>query len=326
MADAEGQRVLKLGIGVPLTDGHIDRLRARFPDIEVVRLSESSGDGELADVDVLVGWTLTEEQLATATRLSWLQWSGAGVETLPLSALQSRGVIVTNFSGVHAVNMGEHTLAMMLAFARQLPALVRDQTAHRWQVSIDRSRVFELQGQTLLLVGLGDIALAVAERATAFGLTVVGVRLRLGQPKPASVSEVVGIDRLDGVLGRADHVVNSLPLTAQTRGLFDAARLARMKQGAFLYNLGRGGTVDTAALAASLASGHLGGAGLDVTDPEPLPPESPLWDMANVLITAHTAGGTPRYWDRGLALLEANLDRFVSGEPLINVVDLGAGY
>jgi len=327
MTDTQDRRVLKkLVVGVPLTDEHIDRLRALFPEIEVVRFSETSGGNELADADALVAWTLTEELLAAAARLRWVQWSGAGVDTLPLSSLRAREIIVTNFSGVHAINMGEHALAMMLVFARQMPTLIRDQAIRRWQDSFDRSRIFELHGQTLLLVGLGDIALAVAERAAAFGLTIIGVRLRLDQPRPAKVDEVVGLDRLDEVLGRADHVLNSLPLTPQSRGLFDDARLARMRPGAFFYNIGRGGTVDTSALVASLESGHLGGAGLDVTDPEPLPLESPLWTMANVLITAHTAGGTPRYWDRGVELLETNIGRFIAREPLVNVVDLAAGY
>jgi len=131
---------------------------------------------------------------------------------------------------------------------------------------------------------------------------------------------------LDEALGQADHVAISLPLTESTRGLFDAGRFAAVKPGAYLYNVGRGATVETAALVAALESGRLAGAGLDVTDPEPLPADSPLWEMPNVLITAHTSGSTPRYWDRGVALLEENIRRYLAGEDLLNVVDVGEGY
>ena len=137
---------------------------------------------------------------------------------------------------------------------------------------------------------------------------------------------MLGIDELRAALARADQVAICLPLTAETRGLFDTAALAAMRQGAYLYNIGRGPIVDTAALVASLQSGHLGGAGLDVTDPEPLPADSPLWNMANVIITAHTAGATPRYWDRAIEILETNVERFRAGEPLLNLVDQRAGY
>ncbi len=322
---AVGRRLETLVVAVALTEGHLARLRQRYPDVRVV-VTERLAAADLAEADAVVGGELDAALLAAAPRLGWLQTGGAGVEGLPLRELAARGVVVTNLSGVHAINIGEHVLAMMLAFARGLPRLVRAQAERRWRDEATGGEVFELDGQTLLLVGLGEIGLATGERAKGFGMRVVGARRRPDGAPPAGVDEVVPMERLDEALGEADHVAISLPLTERTRGMFGAARLAAMKPGAYLYNVGRGGTVDTAALIDALASGHLGGAGLDVVDPEPLPAESPLWGMPNVLITAHTSGATPRYWDRGIELVLENVGRYQAGEALVNEVDLGEGY
>ncbi len=314
-----------LVVTVPLTETHLARLRARFPDLTVILANEPTA-ADLAAADGFVGWSIDEPMLAAMPRLVWYQTGGAGVENLPLAALAARGVTLTNNSGVHAINMSEHVLAMMLAFARALPRLIRAQEARRWRDEETRTSTFELHGQQLLLVGLGDIALAVAERAAAFGMHISGVRRRPALDPPASVPTLVPIAQLHDALAAADHVVVSLPLTAATRGLLGAAEIAAMKRGAYLYNVGRGAVIDQAALIDALAVGRLGGAGLDVTDPEPLPVDSPLWGMANVLITAHTSGASPNYWDRGIAIIEENVARFRAGEPLINEVDLDAGY
>lgn len=326
MADgASGWRLETMVVAVPLTEAHLARLRGRFPGVRfVVAAGERPSPEELADADAVATWRVDDDVVA-ASRLGWVQTGGAGVERQPLADLAARGVVVTNNSGVAAPNIAEHVLAMMLAFARGLPGLVRAQTERRWKDEGARERIFELGGQTLLLVGLGAIGLATAERARGFGLRIVGARRGEGPPPPG-VDAVVPMARLDEALAEADHVAISLPLTERTRGLFDAGRLAATKPGAYLYNVGRGGTVEPAALVAALESGHLAGAGLDVTDPEPLPADSPLWGMANVLITAHTSGGTPRYWDRGVEVLEENIGRYLAGEALVNVVDVEEGY
>ncbi len=320
--------IKKVVVGVPLRPEHLEGLRRRFPGVTFAVADGESGPtaAEVADADGLVVWRLPAEVLAEASGLRWLQTGGAGVESFPLAELAARGVVVTNASGVHAPNMAEHTLAMMLAFARGLPALMRAQVDHRWRDEAIHREVFELGGQTLLLVGLGEIAAAIAERAAVFGMRVVGVRRRAELPSPPRVEAVRPLEELHAALAEADHVVLTVPATAGTRGLIGPAELAVMRPGAYIYNLGRGATIETAALVAALAGGHLGGAGLDVVDPEPLPPESPLWDLPNVLITAHTAGATPRYWDRGVALIETNLDRLLRGEPVATRVDLEAGY
>lgn len=323
--DASAGRRL-LVVSLPIAEHHREQVRAAVPELTVRFVI----DGELtpadvAEADAIAAWKFDVSLLAAAARLRWLQTGGAGVDTLPLVELARRGVTLTNNSGVHAPNIAEHTLAMMLAFARQLPQLVRAQDKHRWRDTETHGAVFELNGQTLLLLGLGDIGLAIAARATAFNMRVVGVRRR-DLPLPDLPIEIAPMSQLTQLLGAADHVVTSLPLTKTTAGLLGPEQLAAMKAGAYIYNVGRGPVIDTAALIAALASGHLGGAGLDVVDPEPLPADSPLWDMKNVLITSHTSGASPIYWERGAAILLENVRRFGAGQPLLNEVDLDAGY
>jgi D-2-hydroxyacid dehydrogenase (NADP+) len=321
-----GQELRTLLLRFPLEERLLERLRSRFPDVEVVAAtSDDLFDRRLAEADAIVGWRVTAEEIAAAPRLKWVQTIGAGVEDVIVPELAARGIVLTNNSGVHAPNIAEHVLGLILAFARRLPHQIRGQVLHEWRDESGRRGLFELGGQMLLVVGLGDIGQALAKRANALGMRVIGVRRRELET-PEGVERVVGLADLASVLAVADHVAICLPLTARTRGLFDAAVLDAMKPGAYLYNIGRGPIVDTEALIEGLRSGHVGGAGLDVTNPEPLPHDSPLWDMENVIVTSHTAGATPRYWDRAIVILESNIARFRAGDRLLNEVDLDAGY
>ncbi len=313
-------------IGVSLPDAQVRRLREQFPNLNIVVANGEEFDRWLPEADAVVHWQLTAEQVARARRLRWLQTVGAGVDGVLNQALIELGVLITNNSGVHATNIAEHVLAMMLAFARRLPYLIRGQLAHEWRDDTARQGVFELDGQTLLIVGTGDIGQALARRAAALGMTVLGIRRRPNLALLPGFADIGGLDRLGDFLPRADHTAICLPLTRETRGLFSREMIQRMRRGSYLYNIGRGPIVDTAALIEALRSRHLAGAGLDVTDPEPLPEDSPLWDMDSVIITAHTSGATPRYWDRAIEILATNIQRYRSGQPLLNVVDPLAGY
>jgi phosphoglycerate dehydrogenase-like enzyme len=313
-------------VGVPIPDEHLESVQATFPEITFIRAPREDLDPHLPAADAAIAWHLTPEQLAIAPRLKWLQTFGAGVDRMPFAELMARNIVVTNASGVHASNIAEHILAMMLAFARQLPWLLRHPPAGDWFEMPVRSRIFELGQQELLVVGTGDIGLGLAERARGLGMVVNGVRRRVDLPAPQVFSRIYPVSELADALASADHVAICLPLTAGTRGLFDAAMLARMKPSAYIYNVGRGQIIDQDALIRALDEGTVAGAGLDVTDPEPLPAASPLWSMENVMVTAHTSGSTPRYWERILAILETNIARFQAGEPLHNVVDGAAGY
>jgi phosphoglycerate dehydrogenase-like enzyme len=313
-------------ISLPISEEDEETVRAAAPKLAFKFVADGAlTANDVVDATGLATWRFDHSLLEAAPRLRWLQTGGAGVDSLPLAELARRGVTLTNNSGVHAPNIAEHTLAMMLSFARQIPQLVRAQDRHVWRDEETHRAVFELNKQTLLLLGLGDIGLAIAERAVAFNMRVIGVRRR-DLPVTNLPIEVAPMAQLADLLAIADHVVTSLPLTPTTRHLLGADQLAAMKQGAFIYNVGRGPVINTQDLIATLKSGHLGGAGLDVVEPEPLPEDSPLWDMGNVLITSHTSGASPNYWERGVAILVENVRRFGAGEKLTNVVDLEAGY
>lgn len=337
LAEKPPLRTVVIAMSVP--DAELTRFRTEFPEIRFIVPGEGSDgdegsvtepmtptDEELRDADGLIGWRLDAELLAAASRLRWLHASGAGVERYDLAAIAARGIMFTNSSGVSAPNMAEHALGMMIALTRQFPRLMRAQAQRKWRDDETHREVGELQGQTVLVVGMGEIGCNVARRGAAFGMRVHGLRRRGDTSPPAEFERVFGIDALHEALADADHVVVTLPSTPRSRGMFDAAAFAAMKPGAAIYNVGRGAVIDTAALIAALESGHLGGAGLDVTDPEPLPAESPLWGMENVLITAHTSGATPRYWQRQGDLIAENIRRIQRGDPPRNLVDLEAGY
>jgi phosphoglycerate dehydrogenase-like enzyme len=236
--------------------------------------------------------------------------------------------VLTNGRGLHAVSMAEHALGLMLAFARKLH-LSRDlQHARRWgQVGLwtEPPPFGQLAGGTLGLVGLGAVGSALAARAAALGMRVLAVRPH-PQADPAPAHEQWGLERLPALLERADWVVLAAPHTGATRGLVGAAELARMKPGAVLVNLGRGALVDEPALVAALRAGRIAGAALDVVHEEPLAADSPLWELPNVILTPHVSGLGPGYWERAVAQFEGNLERYVAGRPLENVVDQRAGY
>jgi D-2-hydroxyacid dehydrogenase (NADP+) len=284
----------------------------------------------LPDADVVVAPDLSDDQLARAPRLRWLSSVAAGLDGIVTPALLARNVAVTSASGVHGPNIAEHLMAMILMFTRGFPRLFRAQIARRWERKISsRSGAFsELTGQTLLIVGLGRIGEALAERARPFGVRVVAVKHNLSARHDAGVAvdELLPIGALDEALGRADHVCITVPLTPETHRLFDARRLARMPASAYVYNVSRGAVLDEAALVDALRAGRLAGAGLDVYEEEPLPAASPLWDLENVILTPHVAGVTPLYYERTAALFAENLERFLSSQPLANRFDPARGY
>lgn len=317
--------IRSLVVSLPAPEHLVDQLRRDFPDIDITRVQPDDLGDELAEADAVFAWRVPEEAIQLAPRLKWIHRGAAGVEDLITPTLRASDIILTNSSGVHAPNMAEHVMACMLAFARRLPKLLKLQHEHAWS-GRRIIGVFELTGQTVALIGLGDIGQAVATRAQAFGMSTIGVRRNPELPRPDGVETMMSIERLHEALGSAHHVVNTLPLTGATARLFDTAAFAAMRPGSYFYNVGRGKTVDTGALIDALESGRLAGAALDVTEPEPLPDDSPLWDMDNVIITLHTAGRTPQMWDRVFQLFTANIQRYQAGDPMINVVDVEAGY
>ncbi len=262
--------------------------------------------------------------LADAVRanpgLRWVQATAAGageqVGAAQLTDEELARVIVTSGAGIHATPLAEFALFGMLAFAKDLPRMLADQRARRW----GHYPVAELSGRTLLIVGLGQIGAQVARLAAAFGMRVVGLN-RTGSGDHPHVDELDRIDALGDRLPEADAIVISLPLTPQTTGLLDATAIARIKPGATLVNVGRGGVLDEPALIDALRSGRLAGAALDVFAIEPLAADSPLWELPNVLVSPHTAGLSVYENERLVSLFVENLRRYLRGEDLLNRVD-----
>ena len=311
-----------------LEPGQLRFFQDAMPGVEFLLPTEAGLPSRLGEAQAAaIAWNgpPVDAVLAAAPRLRWLHQRGAGIDAISTPMLVAHDVVLTNGSGNHAINIAEHVMGLMLAFARQFPGLMRAQGERDWRPPRVES-LFELWGQTLAVIGAGALGCAVAERAAAFGMRVLGVRRALDGALPPGFAAMATTAELDLVLREADHVVITLPLTAETRHLFSTGRLAAMKRGAHLYNVGRGAIVDQDALLAALASGHIAGAGLDVTDPEPLPAGSPLWLQPNVIVTAHSSGLTPRSFERYQALLLDNMRRFDRGEPLLNVVDKERGY
>ncbi|MEJ2359358.1 MAG: D-2-hydroxyacid dehydrogenase [Deinococcales bacterium] len=302
-----------------------ERLRAAAPAYELlVTRDRDEVRARAADIEIIIGFP-PRELLTAMPNLKWFQQWAAGADWLRRHPeLAEADFTLTSAVGIHAVQIGEHVFATLLALARELPAAVLAQRERRWR-GFDRARPFELFDKDLLVLGVGAIGGRVAELGKAFGMRVTGLR-RNPSKAAEGVDRMVGPDALDEVLPEADVVVLTVPLTDETRDLLSAERIGRMKPGAVLVNIGRGGTVDEQALAAALADGRLRGAALDVFETEPLPPGSPLWGLPNLLVTSHYAGATPRYGERAMALALDNLQRYVAGEPLKNVVDKKLGY
>ena len=327
-----------------------DRVRAALPDrsLEVVRaLTADAVLGAVPGTTIFFGNYLAPAALRRARALRWIQTVGAGVDVLLSAELAATDIVVTNTSGAFAVQMAEHALSLMFALARRLPQAVRSQSARRY-VPEPRDELFELTGKTLGIVGFGDVGQALARRARGIGMRVIAARRRpRGSPTAhaltpelwldplagseggdpsALADEVLGPDRLDDLLRESDVVANVVPLTPATARLFGREQFARMRPTACFINVGRGETVDQDALIDALRDGAIAAAGLDVTTPEPLPPDSPLWAMPNVILTAHYAGWSDTMLERIYAIFLDNLGRFDRGEPLRNQVDVRAGY
>ena len=315
----------KIVVRIDLEERYRRRLRDRFPDAEFVSATEDEAfAAALPAADAIVGGSpLDDGELDAARRLRWIQVTSAGVEGWLTPALAEHPLQLTNFSGVAAPNIADHVLALLYAFARGLPELLDRQRRKEW--SDEAPATFEPEGQTLVILGLGEIGEELAKRAAGVGLRVLAMQRHPDAP-PEGVEETVANDELPELLREADHVALTLPLTEKTKGMIGAAQLAMLRPSAYLYNVGRGQVIDQEALIAALRAGKLAGAGLDVVDPEPLPADSPLWELPNVIITGHHAAATPRLWERGIVLLEDNIERFLKGEELRNAVDTKAGY
>lgn len=270
---------------------------------------------------------LNSEVLAAAPNLRWVQSWSAGV-TRYLENIdglrEADDVVLTNMKGVHGPAIAEHVFALLLSLTRDLDAYRRAQDRAEWDRDAGEGMA-ALAGRTMLVVGMGGIGSQIARRAKGFDMEVLAT-VRTARPAPDYCDELGTAADLDRFLPRADVVAIALPLTAETENLFDAGKFALMKEGAYFVNIGRGKIVVTDDLLAALDSGHLAGAGLDVTEPEPLPADHPLWKSDRVIITPHVSSWSELTMERRRSVFVENIRRFGAGEPLVNVVDKQLGY
>lgn len=305
----------------------IKALQATLPDIEV--LAAAQGDelkAQLADAEVAVG-LCDADTLASGRKLHWIQAMWVGVERcLAVPGFAESGIVLTNMQRTSSPPIAEHAIALMLALTRGLPNSVRNQQTGNWNPDAPPSLPMrEVGGRTLLVVGLGGIGTEVARRAHGLGMRVIATR-NSSREGPDYVVKVGLSDELLALAAEADVVVNAVPLTPATTNIFDKKFFDTLKPGAYFINVARGGSVVTADLVAALKSGKLAGAGLDVTEPEPLPADHELWKLPNVIITPHVAAQSDAQGERNWIVAQENLRRYAAGEPLLNVVDVARGY
>jgi len=309
-----------------IPEAELDRVRAVAPDMRLlVTRDHDEIAGALDEIEIAAG-SFPHDLLPQARNLRWVQQWGAGADWLlhyPQAA--EMDFVLTSASGVHTIPISEHILAFLLAFGRGFHRALRAQARREWFSYEQQTGIFELVGKTMVLVGVGAIGGRTAELAAALGMRVLGVRRdpTVGAP---GVAAMYGPGQLLDLLPEADLLVLTVPLTHETQGMIGERELRAMKPTAYIVNIGRGGLIQESALIRALQAGWIAGAGLDVFETEPLPEDSPLWGMDNVIITAHYAGANPYYTERAMAIFLDNLQRYRAGEPLRNVVDKRIGY
>jgi phosphoglycerate dehydrogenase-like enzyme len=320
--------------------GKVTKIVARYPSERIAELqtlapraevvvaeSAEEAAAALPGAQVLLGFC-SEQVLAGADSLHWVQVYSSGVERcVSLPAMQQGDRLLTNGQRIASPALAESAIALMMALVRGLDVYYANQLQGEWRrnAGMERNEFMELDGRTILVVGLGGIGTQVARKAHGLGMRVLATRG--SRREGPDYVEYVGLaDETVALAAQADVVVNTVPLTDRTRGMFDAAFFEAMKPTAFYISVGRGATTVTDDLLAALQNGQLAGAGLDVTDPEPLPEGHPLWTAPRVIITPHVGGRSDRGRERLYLLVRENLRRYVAGEPMLSVVDIERGY
>jgi phosphoglycerate dehydrogenase-like enzyme len=323
------RKIVLLQIGTPWNQ--LDAFRRAAGSTNVVVASDvNSAAAAVADADGIIGYNpeiCDPRIINNAKQLRWLASLSAGVELcMDLPAVKARTLNMTNMRGIDSPVIAEHAIALMLALAHGLDRFAIDTSRSVWsRASAAQVRMQMLEGKTLLVSGLGGIGTEIARRGYGLGMKVVATRVG-GSGKPDFVSYVGQPNELLTLAKTADVVISAVPLTAETTGLYDAKFFAALKPSAYFINVARGGSVITDALMAALNEGRLAGAGLDVVDPEPLPPNHPLWKSPRILFTPHISSSSDLPGQARWTVAVENLRRYVAGDKLLNVVDLARGY
>jgi phosphoglycerate dehydrogenase-like enzyme len=300
-------------------------LKTAAPALELLECRSEAEAIQQAPAAAACYGFITPGVIRAGKSLKWVQQASAGVEgLLEIPELVESDIVLTNMQRVYGPEIADQAIAYLLAFTRSLTHFIRAQPSQEWRSSKSGAVLDELLGKTLLVIGLGGIGTEIARRAHAFGMRVIATDPKVLE-RPLYVEELHRPDAFSSLLPKADVVASAVPLTKQSRRMIGAREFALMKRGVVLINVSRGKVVDTSALVAALDSGQVAAAGLDVTDPEPLPKGHALWSR-NVIITPHSAGQSPGGERRRHELFRENLRRFAAGEMLLNVVDKRAGY
>jgi len=307
----------------------MDDLRSRVleidPTIEIVAVTrEGETDCDCAAAEALLRWEMSGrvvgELVSRMPHLRWMHTPSAGVDHILKPEVIQHPLVLTNSAGVHAIPIAEHVLTMLLVVAKKVRTYLANQHNHTWE----HPRAAEAYGATLGIVGTGHIGQELARRAQGLDMHVIGTR-RHPTPTPF-VDQIYGYDQLHTMLAQADYVAITCPLTPETNGLIGPNALQAMKETAWLINIARGRIIQEEALLQALQAGTIAGACLDVFHQEPLPPENPFWDLPNVIVTPHNSWSSPHTRARAIEFYLENLQRFLHGEPLLNVVDKELGY
>jgi phosphoglycerate dehydrogenase-like enzyme len=297
-------------------------------DVEGVTIEKVTPDKlqeAIADAEVFYGFP-SKDLLPHAPNLKWIQAHSAGVEFVArIPELVSSDIILTNTRGAHGPSIGEHTMALLLAMTRHIPESLEQQRRRHWERGTMYRTAREIGGLTMGIYGFGALGRGIAQRAQAFEMNLLAVDAQAVSGQPF-LDEVWPVSRLDDLMEQSDVVVVAAPLTTETRHIIDAGRMAKMKSDAYLVVVSRGGIVVEDALLEALKAGKIAGAALDVVEQEPLPPDSPLWDAPNFILTPHLAGASAPKERRVVEIFRDNLVRYINGEPLLNVVDKSRGY
>ncbi len=308
---------MKILSQVELEEIEIERLKAELPNLKVVVAPSIEKEmEEIVDADIFFG-RIPQSVFIAGKKLRWVQVFGAGVETQFFPELVNSDVILTNTSGAYNHTMADQAFALILAISRGIAMFERNRKQRIWGRT---NMLHQLAGQTLGIVGLGNIGSEIAKRGKAFGMKIVAVDIR-DMECPSYVDQLCKLDKLDDALRQSDYLVLIVPLTDITKGMIGKEQLKKMKPTAYLINIGRGQLVDEKALIEALKTGVIAGAGLDVFEKEPLPPDSELWDMENVVMSPHVGGLSPETRALSFEIFLDNFKRFISNKPLRNVVD-----
>lgn len=309
---------------LPINERQKRLIESASPDSKYVYVTQKSVDKQtVQQADIIIG-NPPAEMLMDSPNLKWLQLNSAGSDAYIKEGILNKGVALTNATGAYGLAISEHIFGVLLELFKKLHVYKNNQKLHLWK---DEGEVKSIYGSRVLIVGLGNIGEEFAKRMNAFGAYTIGIR-RSNSTKPDFIDEIYLMDKIDELLPTVDIVALSLPSTKDTYKMFSIDRLKLMKKGATILNVGRGNVLDTDALCDLVESGYLLGAGLDVTDPEPLPKEHRIWDIENIIITPHISGGyhIPETLEKIVQISTENLKNFINGKELMNTVDFSTGY